>query len=113
MHEVFLYLIEGMMRYPGITTAHLYRAIVDKEYASPGANALRQLFEQTYHRLHRDLPEQDGERLRTLLAQLFGALMFSGLAPKFFQTRGQYERLDAEGCQRLANLYTDLLFKML
>jgi AcrR family transcriptional regulator len=113
MHEVFLYLIEGMMRYPGVTTAHLYRAIVDKEYESPGASALRHVFKETYDRLHRELPEQDPERLRMLLSVLFGAMMFTGLAPKFFQPQGQFERLDSDGCQRLADLYTDLLFRML
>ncbi len=39
--EVFFYLIDGGRRFPGITTAHLYSVVVEKDYRSPGAEDIR------------------------------------------------------------------------
>lgn len=109
VNEVFFYLIEGMMRYPGITTAHIYRAINQGKSASPGAVALDEVFERTLQRLHSEYPQRGHSKLRLALSQLFNAMMFSALAPDFFGLPPEYLPSDADGCRRLADWYTDLL----
>lgn len=113
MEEVFFYLIEGAARYPNITTAHVYRAIVEKDYRSPGAQALREVHEQTLARVEQESTAKDGRRLRFVLSQIFGALTFATLAPDFYGAAEGDQLDNLRSYRRLANFYAELLFDSL
>ncbi len=84
LDEVFLYLIDGTVRFPGISMANLYSALVEKQYDSPGAQAVRQIFEWIITRLSEAYPGQDQAALRVVLYQLISTILFTMLAPGFF-----------------------------
>lgn len=111
LEEIFFYMIEGAARYPNITTAHVYPAIVEKDYASPGARALRDVFEQTVARVEQEVAVRDPAHLRLVLSQVFGALTFATLAPNFYQEAERADSHNLQHLRRLAGLYTDLVLR--
>jgi TetR/AcrR family transcriptional regulator, regulator of cefoperazone and chloramphenicol sensitivity len=86
MEEVFRYLIDGTVRFPGISMANLFSALVEKQYDSPGAQAVRQIFEWIIARLSEAYPQHDPAALRVVLYQLVSTILFTMLAPEFFQS---------------------------
>jgi AcrR family transcriptional regulator len=110
LENVLFYLIDGGLRFPGITTAHLYRAVVEKDYDSPGAVAIRKAYERLAKRAIADLPGEDPARIRFLLSHLFGSIMFTLLAPDFFKLRKPYRLSFAAGRRRVAEEYAALFF---
>jgi AcrR family transcriptional regulator len=113
LEEVFFYLIEGSLRFPGITTAHLYGAIVDKEYGSPSARAMRRLFERLAGRVQEAFPETAPDLIRFLLSQVLSAIMFTMLAPNFFPVDKAFQPRDQHRCRALAGSYTRALIATL
>jgi TetR/AcrR family transcriptional regulator, regulator of cefoperazone and chloramphenicol sensitivity len=105
LEEVFFYLLDGGRRFPGITTAHMYRAVVKKEYESPGGKAIRQAFDRTVQRVQDACPDKDPEWVRFVLSQIFSALMFSLLTPDFFTVSDRYLPEDSDRCRLLARSY--------
>lgn len=105
LEEVFFYLLDGGRRFPGITTAHMYRAVVKKEYESPGGKAIRQAFDRTVQRVQDAYPDKDPEWVRFILSQIFAALMFSLLTPDFFTVSERYLPEDSDRCRLLARSY--------
>lgn len=84
--DVFLYLIDGTVRFPGISMANLFSALVEKEYDSPGAQAVRQIFEWIVTRLNEAYPQKKPDAVRVILYQVVSTILFTMLAPGFFQT---------------------------
>lgn len=113
LEEVFFYLLDGGRRFPGITTAHMYRAVVKKEYGSPGGKAIRQAFDRTVQRVLDAYPDKDPEWVRFVLSQIFAALMFSLLTPDFFSVSGRYLPEDSERCRLLARSYAGWVVQVL
>jgi AcrR family transcriptional regulator len=85
LREVFLYLVEGAVRFPGISMANLYSALVERQYDSPGAQAMRQIFRLTANRIAEAYPEKNKEAVQALLHQVLSTVLFSMLAPGLFQ----------------------------
>ncbi len=85
LNEIFLYLVDGTVRFPGISMADLYSALVEKDYDSPGAQAMRQLFEWIVGRLFEAYPQKKPETVRVMLYQTFASILFTMIAPGLFR----------------------------
>ncbi len=112
LENVFYYMLEGVLRYPGISTAHLYKAIMEKNYDSISAQALIKVFDQLADRITREEPKRDPVETRMLLSQILSAIMFSMLAPNFFKVAKKYQLTSPEHAKNLAAYYTKLLMEM-
>ncbi len=106
LNEVLFYLIDGAARFPGISTAHLYPAVVEKRYDSPGGKAMRRVFEQVVKRAVKEYPSSDPDTLRFQLAQVFSSILFSMLAPGFLPVPKKVQPLDPAHCRAMAEAYT-------
>ena len=113
LENVLFYLIDGGLRFPGITTGHLYRAVVEKDYDSPGAVAIRKAFDRLAARATEELPEEEPDRVRFVLSHLLGSIMFTMLAPNFFKLKKLYQPLDSPRRRRLAEEYAGMFFTSL
>jgi AcrR family transcriptional regulator len=111
--DVFFYLIDGGRRFPGITTAHLYKAVVEKQYDAPGARAIRKAFDRLVDRAVDDLPDRDPAAVRFAMSQVLASIMFGMLAPNFFKVDRRYQPLDPKRCRTLAETCTGLFFAAL
>jgi AcrR family transcriptional regulator len=113
LEDVFYYLIEGGRQWPGITTAHLYSVVVEKEYHTVSAGYLLQAFNRLLERARQSLPGQDAGRMRLLLADIFSAVMFSMLTPGFFDLDARYRPESEASCRRLAEHYAGMFYALL
>ena len=110
LREVFFYLIDGATRFPGISTAHLYAAVVEKRYDSPGGQAIVRVFERLAERAVKELPQKDPEEIRFQMAQVVSSIMFSMLAPGFFWVSEKVQPLDPQHCRTMAEAYARTFF---
>jgi AcrR family transcriptional regulator len=110
LENVLFYLIDGGLRFPEITTAHLYRAVIDKDYDSAGAIAIRKAYERLAKRAITELPSEDPARIRFLLSHLLGSVMFTLLAPDFFKLKKPYRPSDLARRRSLAREYTVMFY---
>jgi AcrR family transcriptional regulator len=113
LEEACFYLLDGARRFPGITTAHLYRAVVEKDYDADGPSTLRKVFRVLADRAVEEFPEMDAKRIRFLLSQVFASIMFNMLAPNYLKVDRQLQPLDVARCRSLAGLYSDVMFSNL
>ena len=84
LEEAFIYLLDGTVRFPGISMANLFSALVEKDYYSPGAQAVRQIFEWMVERLGAAYPTREPRAVRVTLYQVVSTILFTMLAPGFF-----------------------------
>lgn len=110
VEDVFFYLIDGARRWPGITTAHLYRVLVQKAYDSAAGQAIRRMFGRLVERAVRQYPEDDPAELEFGLSQVLSAIMLTMLAPDYLPVAERYRPLDAGHCRMLARYYAAALF---
>ncbi len=113
LEEFFFYLLEGALRFPGVSTAHLYKAIVDKQYDSQGARGITKAFEQLVDRTVKEYPRRNREELRLLLSQIMYAIMFNMLAPNFLPVAPRYQLTSPENQRTLAAYYTRIFLNMM
>ena len=111
--EVFFYLIDGSARFPGISKAHLYAAVVEKNYDSPGGKAMTRVFEKLVERAGSEYPLKDRDHIRFLIAEIVTSLLFSVLAPGFLLLPEKFQPLDAQHCRFLAEQHARIFFKAL
>ena len=64
LEEAFIYLLDGTVRFPGISMANLFSALVEKDYYSAGAQAVRQIFEWMVERLGAAYPKKEPAAVR-------------------------------------------------
>jgi hypothetical protein len=107
LEEVLFHLIDGFRRYPGITVAHLYSAVVEKDYESPGADRIRRAFDGLAQRVIEQLSDKDPARIRYLLSCTLGSIIFMMLTPGFLEVDLDYSPADEARCRRLAEEYTE------
>lgn len=110
LQDVFFYLVDGAVRFPGISTAHLYDAVVNKRYESPGGKAFRKVLDSLCELAQREYPRQDAERMRFILAQVMSSLLFTMLSPGFFPVAEKYRPSDQEHCMKLAEASAETFF---
>ncbi|MEW5813834.1 MAG: TetR/AcrR family transcriptional regulator [Spirochaetota bacterium] len=111
LENVFFYLLEGSLRYPGVSTAHLYKAITEKKYDSISAQAIIKVFDRLIERVTREDPQRDPAETRLLLSQILSSIMFTMLAPNFFSVAQKHQLTSPEHAKNLAAYYTNLFLK--
>jgi len=112
LKDVFFYLIEGGRKFPGITTAHLYSLVVEKDFQSISARSFREAFDRILGRVLESFPDQDPAQLRLILSNIFSSIMFMMLTPGFYDQDEKYQPSDTERCQNLAEHYTEWFYAM-
>ena len=114
LNDVFYYLIEGASGNIGISNAHLYRLVVEKDYQSISAQSFLAAFESILDRTKAEFPEKDPTRLRWILASIFSSIMFMMLTPYFFHPSGTDPNVGVKEMdhQSVAEHFTEMFFSM-
>ncbi len=113
LRNVFFYLLDGSIRFPGISTAHLYLAVIDHQYDSQSARAMIQVYDRLVARARREFPRADPNEIRMLLSRILSAILFSLLAPDFLPLPPQYRLVKPANTRKQATYYARLFFNQL
>lgn len=85
LNDVLFYLLDGGFRFPKITMAHLYGAVVENNLDSPGARALHHLLNRLTMIAAAAYPSIPEKVLRIWLTQMMSVIMFAMLSPDFLR----------------------------
>ncbi len=113
LRDVIYYLISGAYNNMGISDAHLYRLVVDKDYDSISAQSFLAAFNSVLKRCLETFPDQDSNRLRRILASVFSALMFMMLTPFYFQPQKENLPIGETYYQEMADHFTEMFYAMI
>jgi TetR/AcrR family transcriptional regulator, regulator of cefoperazone and chloramphenicol sensitivity len=113
LHDVFYYLISGASSNMGVSSAHLYRLVVEKDYDSVSAQSFLSAFNNVLDRARQAFPEKDPAHLRRVLASVFSSIMFMMLTPFFFQLKGESFPADDAYHREMADHFTEMFFAMM
>ena len=105
LEDVFFYLLDGGLRFPGISRAHLYKAVIERDPASASTQAMLKLFEGLSQRAMRAYPARDPKQLRLIISRLMSSIMFMLLAPDFFPLAREYRLTGTKNARVLAASY--------
>ncbi len=106
LSNVLFYMLDGSHRFPGVSRAHLYQAVVQRDYKSISAQAMVKVFERLAQRAVREYPAQSPHELRLVLSNILSSTLFTLLAPDFFPLSREYRLSSSKNARRLANSYT-------
>ena len=85
LSDVLFYMLDGGFRFPKITMAHLYGAVVENDIDSPGAQAIQEVLNRLNSLAVAEYPSLPEDRIRTWLTQMASVMMFAMLSPDFLQ----------------------------
>ena len=105
LSNVIFYLLDGSHRFPGVSTAHLYKAVMQRDYDSISAQAMVKVFEGLARRAAREHPAKSSRELRLIISQILSAILFSMLAPDFFPLSREYRLTSSRNARTLADSY--------
>ena len=103
--DVLFYLLEGSLRFPGISRAHLNQAIRSPQRDTISARAMSKVFDGLASRAARAYPNKDQQLLRLRLAQVLSAVMLAILKPDFFKVARKYQLTSTKHAKQLAASY--------
>ena len=103
--DVLFYLLDGSRKFPGISRAHLYKAVVERDKESISAKSFVRLFERLVQHAVREYPGRDPEAIRLGVSQILSSLMLSILAPGFFPMPRAYRAGSTKSARLLADCY--------
>ncbi len=103
--NVFFYLLDGSRQFPGISRAHLYRAVVQRDRESISAQAMTRVFDRLAQRAAREYPSKDPKELRFIVSEIMGSIMFAMLSPGFFPLPREFQPTSSKNARVLADLY--------
>ena len=106
--DVLFYLLDGSLRFPGITKAHLQRAMQDSGRTTISGQSIQQVFNGLAKRAAVAYPSKTRAALRLKLAQVLGGVLFTILNPDFFELTGKYRLTSSKHARALAETYTQL-----
>jgi AcrR family transcriptional regulator len=109
--NVLFYLLDGGLHFPGITQAHLQRAMDDRAHQSISARAMSRVFEGLSARAISAYPRQDADLLRLRMSQLMSSVMFTMLRPDFFRVASRHRLTSSSHARALANDYSQLFLR--
>lgn len=112
LKDVVYYLITGAYDNLGISAAHLYRLVVEKDYDSVSAQSFLAAFNSVLERGIEEFPEQDPNSLRRTLASIFSAIMFMMLTPFFFQPEDEDRPGGEAYFKEMAEHFTNMFYSM-
>jgi AcrR family transcriptional regulator len=113
LEEVLFYLIDGNNRFPGITMAHLYSAILSRQPNSPGAIAINTIFEKLAKQAAEEYPRLEAGQLRFILSQVLASTIFMMLSPRFFPSVEFFQSQDTAASRNLAAQYRQMFLSAL
>jgi TetR/AcrR family transcriptional regulator, regulator of cefoperazone and chloramphenicol sensitivity len=110
LKDVIYYLISGASRNMGISSAHLYRLVIDKDYESISAVSFLEAFNSLLDRAIVNFPDREIDQLRRILASIFSSIMFMMLTPFFFQLKEEKQLSEEKFHHEMAEHYTDMFY---
>jgi AcrR family transcriptional regulator len=106
--DVIFYLLDGSRRFPGVSRAHLYKAVMQRDYDSISAQAMARVFDRLAQRAIREYPAKPPGELRLVIAHILSSIMFSLMAPDFFPVSREYRLTSSKNARNLADSYTSV-----
>lgn len=111
--DVLFYLLDGTRKFPGISRAHLYRAVIQNDRRSISAQAMIRVFDRLVKRALSEYPGRDPKRVRLALSQVMSSIMFALLAGDFFPLPREYQLTSSKSARLLAEAYARQFAAML
>jgi AcrR family transcriptional regulator len=115
LEEVCFFLIDGGLRFPGTTLAHLYTIMLEKRYDTVASHMFQEVLERLSQHAADEYPDKNQDEVRAVLAHILSAAMFSVLAPGLFLPLTTLDLAQPEGgrelARSLAQLFTNSLEK--
>jgi TetR/AcrR family transcriptional regulator, regulator of cefoperazone and chloramphenicol sensitivity len=111
--DVIFYLLDGSHRFPGVSRAHLYQAVVQRGAPSISSRAMARLFDRLAQRAIREFPGSDPKRLRWAVSQVLSSIVLSMLAPELFAVSRDYQPVSPKNARMLATLHLNRFKAML
>jgi len=106
--NVLFYLLDGAVRFPGITTAHLRLALHDE--GSISSKGMSRVFDGLALRAIQAYPARDADLLRLRMAQVMSSILFTMLRPEFFRVKRVHRLTNSEHARQLADSYAQLFY---
>jgi AcrR family transcriptional regulator len=106
--NVFFYLLNGCLRFPGITRAHLYKIVTEKDYDSVSGQTFRKVFERLVDKAALAYPAMDPKQVRLRLSQILSSIMFTMLTPDFLPVAREYRLSSSRNAKNLAASYAGM-----
>lgn len=106
--KVLFYLLDGALRFPGITTAHLRLAL--DEQGSISSKGMRRVFDGLVRRAIQAFPDRDADLLRLRMSQVMSSILFTMLQPALFTVKPAHRLTSSEHARQLADSYAQLFF---
>jgi AcrR family transcriptional regulator len=106
--NVLYYLIDGNLHFPGITAAHLYDAVFEKNTESLGMQVMNRVYETVVRRAIQEYPSKDPQTVRFILSEIFAATLFTMLSPGFFPLADTLRMTNSDECRLLAQRCTNM-----
>jgi AcrR family transcriptional regulator len=113
IEEVIFYLIEGAMRFPGITLAHLYPTLTEKRTNTVGVQAFQRLYERISELTAAEFPGQPRALVRLAVSQALSSVVFLVLAPGIFLPLVPLDITRPEDLRTLARHHAQTLISQL
>ncbi len=113
LSNVVFYLLDGSRQFPGISRAHLYKAIIEQDRQSISAQAMIKVFERLVQRAVRDHPDKDPKQVRLALSQIFSSVLLSFLSPGFLPLPREYQVTNSKRARLVADCYASQFVAML
>ena len=111
LQSVIIYLFDGSRRFPGISKAHLQRAIASHDRGSSSAEAMRRVFDRLADRAVRTFPRKNASLIRLRMAQLLSSILLVMLAPDFFALPRSHRPTRRKSAVALADSYTEMFLQ--
>ena len=106
--NVLFYLLDGAVRFPGITTTHLRQALDDQ--GSISSKAMRRVFDRLVQRAVEAYPAREADVLRLRMAQVLSSILFTMLQPALFTVKRAERLTNSEHARSLADSYAQLFY---
>ena len=106
--DVLFYLLDGAVRFPGITAAHLRQALDDR--GSISSKGMSRVFDGLAQRAVQAFPARDADLLRLRMAQVMSSILFTMLQPELFRVKSVHRLTNPEHARQLANSYAQLFY---
>lgn len=103
--DVLFYLLDGSRQFPGVSRAHLYKAVVQRDRDSVSSRAMVKLYERLVQRAVRAYPNKRPEEVRPAMSRIMSSILFSMLAPDFFPVSREYRLTSSKNARLIAESY--------
>ena len=111
--NVIFYLLDGSRTFPGMTRAHLYPAVVQRDESSISAKAMMRVFDRLCKRAVQGYAAKDAGMIRFTISEIMSSVLFSLLAPGFFPVPQAYQPSGSKSARSVARQYVRLFAAML